>query len=347
MKAGVLIKLLELERNSRINQSERSKFVYIAYTNIIVKIRENFENIENIDVEKIINLPITTYMKNKIKKMLVDKKINSKKSKKSVDKKSKKSVDKKSKKSVDKKSKKSVDKKSKKSVDKNLKFQLEKYMGLGSKKSEKLIADGLKSLEQLHKDPWFSTLPLETRVTLKNKPIRRIPRKHIQILEPMLINTSLCKVVLVGSYRRQAKFSRDIDIMLVSEKKEKDGGKETSDLLGKYLTFLKHKFSKIFVYSMGANKMSLVCGFKFNSKMIFYKIDVFVTTKKNEPAMLLYSTGSKLFNIRMRTTAKRKGYLLNQTGLHDRKTGKLFPIKKEAGFFIKLNMPYQSPQNRS
>jgi DNA polymerase/3'-5' exonuclease PolX len=76
---------------------------------------------------------------------------------------------------------------------------------------------------------------------------------------------------------------------------------------------------------------------------MFYKIDAFLTPKKYAPAMLLYATGSKAFNIYMRTKAKAAGYLLNQTGLYTRKNGKadkLVPIKSEKDFFAKLGMHY-------
>ena len=76
-----------------------------------------------------------------------------------------------------------------------------------------------------------------------------------------------------------------------------------------------------------------------------YKVDIFRTEKKYKNAMLLYATGSKVFNIKMRTIAKKKGYTLNQKGLY--KNGKLIPIKSEKGFFKKLDMDYLEPEERN
>ena len=159
---------------------------------------------------------------------------------------------------------------------------------------------------------------------------------HIAKLEETLTNPGIrgLKVVLVGSYRREAAFSRDIDIMLVSE---------ANSAMEKYMEYLQDTF-KCVRYSVGPAKMSLV----FNPRPLvrtplFYKIDAFLTPKKYASAMLLYATGSKTFNIYMRAKAKAAGYLLNQTGLYTRKNGKadkLVPIKSEKDFFAKLGMHY-------
>ena len=77
---------------------------------------------------------------------------------------------------------------------------------------------------------------------------------------------------------------------------------------------------------------------------IYYKIDVFRTSKKNKPAMLLYSTGSKQFNINMRNIAKKMGYKLNQEGLF--KNNKQIILKTEKDFFKKLKMQYLFPEKR-
>ena len=65
--------------------------------------------------------------------------------------------------------------------------------------------------------------------------------------------------------------------------------------------------------------------------------------------MLLYSTGSQSFNIRMRSIAKKKGFLLNQNGLYERKTMKLLSGKAsgEKFFFNKLDMEYINPIDRN
>ena len=60
--------------------------------------------------------------------------------------------------------------------------------------------------------------------------------------------------------------------------------------------------------------------------------------------MLLYSTGSKQFNINLRTKAKKLGYKLNQEGLF--KNNKKINVRGEKGIFKKLKVPYLPPEKR-
>ena len=54
-------------------------------------------------------------------------------------------------------------------------------------------------------------------------------------------------------------------------------------------------------------------------------------------------------NIKMRIAAKRKGFLLNQNGLYQRKSKKILSskAKSEKFFFDKLDIEYTEPQERS
>ena len=79
---------------------------------------------------------------------------------------------------------------------------------------------------------------------------------------------------------------------------------------------------------------------------IFYKIDIFRTPIKNKYTMLLYSTGSKNFNIRMRVIAKKQNYILNQTGLYKLPSKTLIIVSSEQDIFNKLNIKYILPKYR-
>lgn len=306
MRSDVLINMVMCERNARIDKSNpASKFIYRSYTTLISKLQESFNDGENITDEKIDRLSVTDHMRGKLKKMIKvkPKKVSKKGSKKNSD---------------------------------VLIHELIKLMGLGDVKAQGLVNQGLISVEQLKTPPWFDKLPVQTRTMLENEPSRKIPYCHISKLENILTKPKILgmKVILVGSYRRQASYSRDIDVMIVSDK---------PNAMDKYLEYFKTKFNCV-VYSVGVDKMSLV----FDPRPVistakFYKIDVFLTVKKYESAMLLYLTGSKAFNIRMRAKAKAQGYLLNQNGLYIRKNGKSgrrISIESEKDFFLKLGMDY-------
>jgi DNA polymerase/3'-5' exonuclease PolX len=118
------------------------------------------------------------------------------------------------------------------------------------------------------------------------------------------------------------------------------------------INYLQTQFNNVRVYAHGKDKVSLVILVTKDAKRhIYYKVDVFRSSPKTQYSMLLYSTGSKQFNIRMRGVARKKGYLLNQNGLFKLdKNGKSnktpIPVKSEKDFFRILGMKYVLPENR-
>jgi DNA polymerase (family 10) len=62
--------------------------------------------------------------------------------------------------------------------------------------------------------------------------------------------------------------------------------------------------------------------------------------------MLLYLTGSKEFNIRLRELAIGKGLRLNEYGLEERAGGELHTFADEASLFAFLGLPYIPPEIR-
>ena len=141
---------------------------------------------------------------------------------------------------------------------------------------------------------------------------------------------------LVGGFLRKKPFSKDIDVMIISD----------SDIIDDYIKYLENTFSYVKVYIKGSDKASVII---YTPKEQYLKMDIFVSPKKYQYAMLLYATGSKQFNIRMRGIAKRMGYVLNQYGLYKlpiKTTSTPLPVNSEKDFFKILEMPYISPHNR-
>lgn len=216
-----------------------------------------------------------------------------------------------------------------------LKSQLMRIPGIGESKAIALIETGLQSVADLLKDAWFKQLPEETKVHLKHTPEDRIPHEHIAELEPTLVGFDPKNTIVAGSYRRKMPYSRDIDVVLVSD---------APNALDRYLDYLK-KHLGVWVYSKGRDKMSFVIGTgRLMREPHMYKLDVFRTTPDERWSMVLYLTGSKAFNIRMRSRAMRLGYLLNQNGLFDQ--GRRIPISSEKGYFDALSMEWVPPEQR-
>jgi DNA polymerase/3'-5' exonuclease PolX len=218
--------------------------------------------------------------------------------------------------------------------------QLNEFMGLGPEKSKALIEAGLSNINQLHMKKYYNLLPEETKLFINLKPEQKIPHEHIKILEPYILGLSTddMKITLVGSYRRKKPFSRDIDTMIVST---------DENIVEKFSKALSEKLNgKAYPYSKGKDKLSIVIDMTdlLKSKLI-YKLDAFRTTPEDAISMLLYSTGSKEFNIMMRAKAKKLGYLLNQKGLF--KDGKKIPnLKTEEDYFKILDLEYKDPVDR-
>jgi DNA polymerase/3'-5' exonuclease PolX len=212
--------------------------------------------------------------------------------------------------------------------------ELRRIIGIGPQKATDLIEQGLKSIKQLKQSKWWNQLNTDTQTALSTQPLRRIPHNEIKKIEPLLTKFTGAKIILVGSYRRKMPSSKDIDVMLVSE---------NSTMMGKYLKYLEKKIPHIYLYSKGGDKMSLVLEFDELKK---YKMDVFRTHPDFYWSHLLYSTGSKANNIRMRTQAKRYGYLLNQNGLWKNGERVLGPNANEHAYFKTIGMEYIPPEKR-
>lgn len=310
MKNKELIYLFTEELNKIKKEGlESTPFKVRAYVSVIRYLNDNFAPTEDINAKQIAETSLTIHMKNKLTALL----------------------------------KKRISPGS--SVAKKMLFnEIRNIIGIGDKKARELIVAGLISIKQLSQPKWQKLLNVDTKIVLKVAPLRRIPYDQIAQIEPILKGgmdkkTSNvipgAKITLVGSYRRHMPYSKDIDIMLVSNKR---------DALDKYLQYLQDNISKVYVYSKGADKMSLVLQFDSRHK---FKADVFRAKPEVQYSMLLYSTGSKNFNVRMRGRAKQMGYLLNQNGLFD-KNGKrvVSPKSREIAYFTALNMKYLKPEDR-
>jgi DNA polymerase/3'-5' exonuclease PolX len=175
-----------------------------------------------------------------------------------------------------------------------------------------------------------------TTAYLDLKPMAKIPHDFINKFEKIVkkLSNKNLKLTIVGSYRRKKPYSSDIDIMICSNKDDA-------------IEIFKNKIQSIFetrVYSQGISRLSMIITVK-DMETLSFKIDAFKTTPDEEIPMLIYSTGSKEFNIYMRGIAKKQGYLLNQKGLF--KHGeRIVGLKKEEDYFKILGIKYVKPELR-
>ncbi len=194
--------------------------------------------------------------------------------------------------------------------------------------SAKPIVAKMKTLTDLKKPEIFEQLPIITQTHILYPP-KRITYTEIASIEKSLL--ALGAHAIVGSYRRRAKDSKDIDVMIIGEK----------EMLLEYETKLS-ALGKLHVYARGPDKFSAIMRVPTIKK--WFRIDVFRCAKDEASAHLLYSTGSAQFNILMRSIAKSKGYLLNQRGLFKGQT--LIKTTSEREIFEILGMKWREPHER-
>jgi len=147
-----------------------------------------------------------------------------------------------------------------------------------------------------------------------------VASKAIERVKPLLLSIPNTPFYICGSFRRNKKLVKDIDILIVGSK------------------FPKFNFEKLKVLQLGESKISVIVN--------RIQVDFRLTSKKSLACALLHFTGSKEFNIRMRQMALVKGYKLNEYCIEDLTIGtKIYP-KTEEDIFKFFDMPYIKPENR-
>jgi len=130
-----------------------------------------------------------------------------------------------------------------------------------------------------------------------------------------------------GSLRRMKETIRDIDILVTSKENEK----------------VMDAFVKLpnvgNIIAKGATKSSILT--KNN-----IQVDLRVLSPDSYGAALMYFTGSKAHNIRMREMASKMGLKINEYGVFRVKGNKKIAGKNESEIFSLFNMPYIEPELR-
>lgn len=231
---------------------------------------------------------------------------------------------------------------------------LTKFYGIGPVLAKDYIKNGIAGykldftkllrpqLTKLLKDPEAANkLTNATKADLIYNPTRQIPNNIIQEIDNILhANLKKFKFDIAGSYRRGKPISRDIDIIVSAP-----STKTTAQHWDIFLTKIPSQIQFMQPYAQGNDKVSTILKYKNYT----CKVDVFFTDPKEYMYMLLYATGSGQFNIRMRSVAKRKGYLLNQRGLYKKISSyilqKVF-VKNEKHLFKILGIKWLEPFER-
>jgi len=235
--------------------------------------------------------------------------------------------------------------------------ELTSIHGIGIQKARSLMEKGITTIDELRiaSNADESLLHEQQKIGLEfYKDIKqRIPhsemQKHVDFLKGVMNNiSSTGRLEVVGSFRRHAKTSGDVDVLITDypdNNKLLDIFLEALQERG-YLSHHNSKLSKGKVKYCGISK--LPDAFPEDP---YRRLDVLYTHPYEYPFALLYFTGSGEFNKEMRAHALKLGYSLNQKNIQHKDTSLIIDIeehefKSERDIFDFLKLKYIEPSKR-
>lgn len=241
-------------------------------------------------------------------------------------------------------------------IDKYLKIidELDDVIGIGRKKAYELFkkydVKSIKDLQTKYKNGKIE-LPDNIIKGLKymGKIHDKIPRTEIDSMIEILHKTAVkidsqLFVTVCGSYRRETSTSGDIDVIIVHPSVKTLNDTKSINYIELFVKALKEK--KFIIDSLTEDdvytKYMGICKIKNG---LLRRIDIRYMPYESYYSAILYFTGSKDFNKKMRLVAISMGYKLNEYGLFDENNNQ-FKIKSENDIFNLLGMEYLIPSKR-
>jgi DNA polymerase beta len=227
----------------------------------------------------------------------------------------------------------------------------QKIYDVGPVKATKLIDEGITTIQQLRQEA-KKNIKLLTRnqhIGLKyyEDLQERIPRKemdeHEDVLQMLIPEESDFTIEIVGSYRRGAETSGDIDVLI--RVPEHLTEKEAIQHFKTYIKLL-DGFGYIEEILAQGDKKCMAVSRIYNGKA--RRLDLLLTPSNEYAYALLYFTGSDKFNVAFRNHAINKGYTLNEHTMTKISQTVRDPHKmmQERDIFNFLGLKYISPTER-
>jgi DNA polymerase beta len=205
--------------------------------------------------------------------------------------------------------------------------------------------DALVAANKKHKTPkFYNDL---TRIGLKyyEPLLERIPRAEMLQHQTMISSCmpAVFQSEIVGSFRRQAVTSGDIDVLIrappvLTEKK-------CIALFAKYIADLARSGYITEILAEGDKKCMAICAIAGGR---YRRLDILMTPPEEYAYAILYFTGSDKFNIAFRQHALNRGYTLNEHTMRPLTQGTLETpsMSSEEDIFRFLGLTYIAPQDR-
>lgn len=221
--------------------------------------------------------------------------------------------------------------------------------GVGPKKAQELVNAGIKNIDELRARQNELLNDIQ-RVGLRyHEQIQeRIPRSEIEEFEEIFKgifgkvakDSPDAKFEIVGSYRRGAQTSGDIDVIITGK---------TGSIYKGFVDELLKTGIILEVLSRGQSKTLVIA--KLPGERIARRVDFLYAPPDEFAFAILYFTGSKIFNTVMRQYGLDKGYTFNEHGIYkleNKKKGAKVgsEFKTEKDIFDFLGLQFKTPIER-
>jgi DNA ligase (NAD+) len=226
--------------------------------------------------------------------------------------------------------------------------------GVGPKKAQELVNAGVKTIDELRvrQNDLLNDIQ-KVGLRYYEQIQERIPRSEIEefkeifkgIFEEAAKGSPDAKYEIVGSYRRGAETSGDIDVIITGN---------TGVVYKKFVDDLLKTGIILEILSRGPSKTLVIArlpGSKEGKERIARRIDFLYTPPDEFAFAILYFTGSKIFNTVMRQYGLDKGYTFNEHGIYkleNKKKGAKVEkeFKTEKDIFDFLGLQFKTPIER-
>jgi DNA polymerase beta len=226
---------------------------------------------------------------------------------------------------------------------------LQNIYGVGPAKAKELVSAGITSIPQLReevkKNPKLLNDKQKIGLQYYEDLLERIPRKEMEEHEGVLTRQRPpgYTMDIVGSFRRQAQTSGDIDVLIRMPKKAAQ--QEAAAVLATYVQTLQESNYIEQILALGEHKCMAISRLEGGKAR---RLDLLMTPDNEYAYALLYFTGSDKFNVAFRQHALQMGYTLNEHTLTpirpDVRPVPYMPTEKSIFQFLRLR--YVEPQDR-
>ena len=206
--------------------------------------------------------------------------------------------------------------------------------GLGPAKVKQLVKEGITNLKEL-KD---AVSKGKTNLTYQQElgvryyqdlsiPVSRAESEEIRDLIKKKLKSKFpsCSIELAGSYPSGTLESKDIDIIISTNKFSSKSTLVKSKMLSKIVEFLTKDKIITHTLTLGDTKFMGLCKLP-RKKSVHRHLDIIITTKECLPFARLYFSSGQEFNKLIRQKAKVAGYRLSEWGLYNLDSKKYMKI---------------------